>query len=85
VIRSLIEDGAVAYENGQVRLRDRLQAAVIPATVEEVVMSRVDRLDEPTRHVFTAAASGAHSKTTSGEISATSATSTPSCDLGTDS
>ena len=56
VIRSLIEDGAVAYENGQVRLRDRLQAAVIPATVEEVVMSRVDRLDEPTRHVLQVAA-----------------------------
>src|SRR5262249_51081897 len=49
VIRSLIEDGAVAYEGGEVLLTDRLRAAVIPGTVQEVVMSRVDRLDEPTR------------------------------------
>ncbi len=56
VIRSLIEDGAVTYEDGQVRLTDRLQAAVIPGTVQEVVMSRVDRLDEPTRRVLQVAA-----------------------------
>jgi class 3 adenylate cyclase/tetratricopeptide (TPR) repeat protein len=56
VIRSLIEDGAVAYDDGQVRLTDRLPAAVIPSTVQEVVMSRVDRLDEATRHVLQVAA-----------------------------
>jgi class 3 adenylate cyclase/tetratricopeptide (TPR) repeat protein len=56
VIRSLIEDGALAYEDGHVRVTDRLRAAVIPSTVQEVVMSRVDRLDEPTRHVLQVAA-----------------------------
>ena len=56
VIRSLIEDGAVAYEGSEVRLTDRLRAAVIPGTVQEVVMSRVDRLDEPTRQVLQVAA-----------------------------
>jgi tetratricopeptide (TPR) repeat protein len=56
VIRSLIEDGAVAYDGGEVRLTDRLRAAVIPGTVQEVVMSRVDRLDEPTRQVLQVAA-----------------------------
>jgi class 3 adenylate cyclase/tetratricopeptide (TPR) repeat protein len=56
VIRSLVEDGAVTYEGGQARLTDRLRGAVIPGTVQEVVMSRVDRLDEPTRHVLQMAA-----------------------------
>jgi class 3 adenylate cyclase/tetratricopeptide (TPR) repeat protein len=56
VIRALVEDGAVAYDGDQVRVTDRLRAAVIPGTVQEVVMSRVDRLDEPTRHVLQMAA-----------------------------
>jgi class 3 adenylate cyclase/tetratricopeptide (TPR) repeat protein len=52
VIRSLIDQGAVVYEAGRPRLTEKINSVVIPGTVQEVIMIRVDRLDEPTRHVL---------------------------------
>jgi class 3 adenylate cyclase/tetratricopeptide (TPR) repeat protein len=52
VIRSLIDQGAVVYVAGHARLTEKIHSVVIPGTVQEVIMTRVDRLDEATRHVL---------------------------------
>jgi class 3 adenylate cyclase/predicted ATPase len=45
VVRSLIEQGAVESQDGGFRATERIHAVVIPDTVHEVIMARVDRLD----------------------------------------
>lgn len=52
VVRSLIDQGAVEYANGRFRVTARIESVVIPGTIQEVIMTRVDRLDEPTRHLL---------------------------------
>ncbi len=52
VVRSLIEQGAVEQADGRFRVTARIESVVIPGTIQEVVMARVDRLDEPTRHLL---------------------------------
>ncbi len=44
VVRSLIEEGVVAWSDGAFRGTDRLRDALIPASVGEVILARVDRL-----------------------------------------
>jgi class 3 adenylate cyclase/tetratricopeptide (TPR) repeat protein len=45
VVRSLVDEGAVEYREGSFRATDRIYDVVIPGTVQEVIMARVDRLD----------------------------------------
>jgi tetratricopeptide (TPR) repeat protein len=52
VVRSLIEQGAVEQVDGRFRVTPGIDTVVVPNTVQEVVMARVDRLDEPTRHLL---------------------------------
>ena len=52
VVRSLIDQGAVEYADGRFRVTTKIDAVVIPGTIQEVIMARVDRLDEPTRHLL---------------------------------
>jgi class 3 adenylate cyclase/tetratricopeptide (TPR) repeat protein len=52
VVRSLIDQGAVELADGRFRVTAKIEAVVIPGTIQEVIMARVDRLDEPTRHLL---------------------------------
>jgi len=45
VLRSLLEQGAVKLGGAGLQATERLATAVIPATVQEVILSRVDQLD----------------------------------------
>jgi hypothetical protein len=56
VIRSFIDAGAVEYRNGHFQLSRKIDAVEVPGTIEEVILARVDRLDEGTRHVLQVAA-----------------------------
>jgi len=52
VIRSLIDDGVIEYGTGQFRVTERIASVVIPGTIQDVIMSRVDRLDGSTREAL---------------------------------
>lgn len=52
VVRGLIDTGAVEFADGRFRVTEKIESVVIPGTVQEVIMSRVDRLDESTRHLL---------------------------------
>ena len=51
VVRSLVDAGAIVEKNGHFQVTEALHTAVIPGTVQEVIMARVDRLDATTRHL----------------------------------
>ena len=52
VVRSLIDEGALEYVKGQLQVTERVDSVVIPDTIQGVIMARVDRLAEPTRHLL---------------------------------
>lgn len=52
VVRELIDAGAVVEAGGRFRVTERIGAVVIPSTVQEVIMVRIDRLDEAKRHIL---------------------------------
>jgi class 3 adenylate cyclase/tetratricopeptide (TPR) repeat protein len=56
VVRSLIDEGAVEFKDGSLRITDKIHSVVIPGTIQEVVMARIDRLDEPPRTLLQVAA-----------------------------
>ncbi len=49
VVRSLIDEGAIEMKNGSFAVTDRIHHVRIPATINEVLMARIDRLDAETR------------------------------------
>jgi serine/threonine protein kinase/tetratricopeptide (TPR) repeat protein len=49
VVRSFIDEGVVKIEAGHFRITQKIDTIVIPETINEVLMSRIDRLDEKTR------------------------------------
>jgi class 3 adenylate cyclase len=52
VVRSLIDQGAIEYHEGRFRVTTRIDAVVIPGTIQDVIMARVDRLEESARQVL---------------------------------
>jgi len=54
--QTLQEQGLVRVLDGQVQLSPDLSSAAIPASVEDLVQSRIDHLDEPTRFTLKVAA-----------------------------
>jgi class 3 adenylate cyclase len=52
VIRSFIDSGAVRYRDGGFHVTAQIDTVEVPGTIQEVIMARVDRLDEHTRHVL---------------------------------
>jgi class 3 adenylate cyclase/tetratricopeptide (TPR) repeat protein len=52
VVRELIEAGAIVEVDGRFRVTERIGEVVIPSTVQEVIMVRIDRLEESKRHVL---------------------------------
>jgi tetratricopeptide (TPR) repeat protein len=45
VVRSLVDEGAVVYRDGSFRATEKIHSVVIPGTIQEVIMARVDGLD----------------------------------------
>ena len=51
VIRSMVDEGTVILDKGTVRVTARITSILIPQTIQEVLMTRIDKLDEETRSV----------------------------------
>jgi len=51
VVRSLIDEGAVKVGAGGFEVTDKIHSVVIPPTINDVLMARIDRLDEDTRNL----------------------------------
>ena len=49
VVRSFIDEGAVVKANGEFKVTEKIEKMVIPHTINDVLMARIDRLDENTR------------------------------------
>ncbi len=52
VIRSLIDDGVIENREGCFQITEQIHSVVIPKTIQDVVMARVDRLGERERHLL---------------------------------
>ncbi|MBI3784884.1 MAG: AAA family ATPase, partial [Deltaproteobacteria bacterium] len=52
VVRSLIDQGAVEHVDGRFRVTEKIGSVVIPGTIHDVIMTRVDRLDESARQLL---------------------------------
>ena len=50
--RSGLDEEAVAYEGGALQVTEKIHGVSIPGTIREVIMARIDRLDEPLKTVF---------------------------------
>ena len=51
VVRALIDEGAVVVKDGGFEVTDKINSVVIPPTINDVLMARIDRLDEESRNV----------------------------------
>jgi tetratricopeptide (TPR) repeat protein len=51
VVRSLIDEGAVVKKDGGFEVTDKIEKVVIPPTINDVLMARIDRLEERTREL----------------------------------
>ncbi|MHB8203509.1 MAG: ATP-binding protein, partial [Desulfomonilaceae bacterium] len=49
VVRSLIDEGAIVPDGGSFKATDRIHSVVIPPTINDVLMARIDRLEQRTR------------------------------------
>ncbi|HVU50931.1 MAG TPA: AAA family ATPase [Polyangia bacterium] len=52
VVRSLLEEGVLAREDGRVVLRRPLESVRIPVTIQDVILARIDRLPRPAREAL---------------------------------
>jgi len=51
VIRSMVDEGAVILDKENVLVTERIKAVMIPQTIQEVLMVRIDKLEEEKRSV----------------------------------
>jgi len=51
VVRSLIDEGAVVRKDGGFAVTEKIAGVVIPPTINDVLMARIDRLEERTREL----------------------------------
>jgi len=52
VVRSFIDEGAVVRKNGVYEVTEKIDTVVIPQTINDVLMARIDRLEEKTRDLI---------------------------------
>ncbi len=52
VMRSFIDDGIIEIKNGKFRVTQKIDSVVIPETVHDILMARIDRLDSSTRSLL---------------------------------
>ena len=51
VVRSFLDEGAVIVKNGTLEITDKIKTLVIPYTINDVLMDRIDRLEEDARNL----------------------------------
>ena len=51
IVRSLIDEGAIVRTNGAFEVTEKIDHVVIPSTINDVLMARIDRLEEQTREL----------------------------------
>jgi class 3 adenylate cyclase/tetratricopeptide (TPR) repeat protein len=51
VVRSLIDKRAIALKNGTFQLTEKIHKITVPHTINDVLMARIDRLEEKTRNL----------------------------------
>ena len=51
VVRSLIDDGAIVRVGGSFEVTEKIHAVVVPPTINDVLIARIDRLEEKTREL----------------------------------
>jgi class 3 adenylate cyclase len=51
VVRSFIDEGAIMQKDGAFEVTEKIDEMVIPHTISDVLMARIDRLDEETRNL----------------------------------
>lgn len=51
VVRSFIDEGAVVAKDGVFEVTEKINSMVIPHTINDVLMARIDRLEEKTRNL----------------------------------
>jgi predicted ATPase len=51
MVRSLFDQGAIVRREGEFEVTEKISAIPIPSTINELVMARIDRLEEKTRHL----------------------------------
>ncbi len=56
VVRSFIDEGAVVFRGGTFKVTDKFGTMTIPSTINDVLMARIDRLDEDARALLKVAA-----------------------------
>jgi len=56
VVRSFIDEGAVVLRNGSFKVTDKFGTMTIPNTINDVLMSRIDRLEQGARDLLKVAA-----------------------------
>jgi class 3 adenylate cyclase/tetratricopeptide (TPR) repeat protein/type II secretory pathway predicted ATPase ExeA len=56
VVRSFIDEGAVVLRDGTFKVTDKFGTMTIPNTINDVLMARIDRLDEDARDLLKVAA-----------------------------
>jgi class 3 adenylate cyclase/tetratricopeptide (TPR) repeat protein len=49
VVRSFIDEGVVVLKNGSFQVTEKIETVIIPQTISDVLMARIDRLEENTR------------------------------------
>ena len=52
VVRSFIDEGAIKILDDKFLITDKIDHVSIPESINEVLMSRIDKLDEPTRSLL---------------------------------
>jgi predicted ATPase len=52
VVRSFIDDGAVVIKDGDFEVTEKINNMVVPNTIYDVLMARIDRLEEKTRNLL---------------------------------
>lgn len=51
VVRSLIDEGAVVKRDGGFEVTEKIEKVLIPSTINDVLMARIDRLEQQTREL----------------------------------
>lgn len=52
VLRSFIDEGVVELRGGEFKVTEKIDSVIIPETIKEVIMTRIDRLDERTKFLL---------------------------------
>lgn len=52
IMRSFIDDGIIEIKNGKFRVTQKIDSVVIPETVHDILMARIDRLESGTRSLL---------------------------------